>query len=848
MRWLFLAVVAMTFPSMAQPRFFGIHVQSKDAGTPISNVRLETTNHLVYRSDVNGNVAFYEPGLMGQRVFFDVQHPAWQFPADGFGYHGRAFDVTEGGMATLELDASPDAGASTPNPSDDQTRLLDASVPTGAARFRIRCVDLSTSRGVPLVELRTADATWVSDSAGEVALLASSTPFTATIFSHGYHLASDAGASITVAATAGTTTLAMQRDEIAERLYRVTGGGIYADSVLLDQPTPLKNPVNNAGVMGQDSVLSTLYRGQPFFIWGDTNRAAYPLGNFSSTGARAQLPDAGGLSPSVGIDLQYFSDDAGFVKPMAALDGPGPVWLSGLTTVKGLDGGEELWATYAKIISLTEVAHRGLMRFDDDQQQFVRQLTFDGGQSTILDGHPFLWDLDETMTNRAGTFVYARGPVRVPALAAGIAAPNIYQAFTALRVDGGTIRFEDGGISYAWRPGSPVVNGSTSTRSDLQTSESLWEMGRDFSTGAPLQLHDNDSVVWNAHRQRFVRLASQVAGASSYLGELYYQEGDTPMGPWVWGTKVLSHDRYTFYNPRQHPFLDENDGATIYFEGTYTSSFSGNDTLTPRYDYNQVMYRLNLDDPRLAMPVPIYLSASARYVNKLDLAPDQPPERPPFLAFEQQQPGLVPVALEFGPCGSPTLSNFSPPLSNPSFWALAPDAGTADTIPFVECIKGDNIYYGTRGFTACDTLTVLANVWPNPSPITVPIDEYSAPFKAYAGDDFCVEGDPADGGYPVPLSAASSRARSTTIARYEWTAAGETRAGRDVTFILTPGLYDIALVVTGTDGTISHDSVQVQVQYVPTIETPKSCGCTSGTELLWLLPLAALRLARRRNR
>ena len=37
----------------------------------------------------------------------------------------------------------------------------------------------------------------------------------------------------------------------------------------------------------------------------------------------------------------------------------------------------------------------------------------------------------------------------------------------------------------------------------------------------------------------------------------------------------------------------------IYFEGTYTREFSGNPVATPRYDYNQLMYRLDLADPRL---------------------------------------------------------------------------------------------------------------------------------------------------------------------------------------------------------------------------------------------------------
>ena len=37
----------------------------------------------------------------------------------------------------------------------------------------------------------------------------------------------------------------------------------------------------------------------------------------------------------------------------------------------------------------------------------------------------------------------------------------------------------------------------------------------------------------------------------------------------------------------------------IYFEGTYTHTFSGNEHRTPRYDYNQIMYRLDLADERL---------------------------------------------------------------------------------------------------------------------------------------------------------------------------------------------------------------------------------------------------------
>ena len=61
----------------------------------------------------------------------------------------------------------------------------------------------------------------------------------------------------------------------------------------------------------------------------------------------------------------------------------------------------------------------------------------------------------------------------------------------------------------------------------------------------------------------------------------------------------MTHERYSFYNPMQHPYWAREGGKVIYFEGTYTTIFSGNRNPTPRYDYNQILYRLDLDDPHL---------------------------------------------------------------------------------------------------------------------------------------------------------------------------------------------------------------------------------------------------------
>ena len=61
-------------------------------------------------------------------------------------------------------------------------------------------------------------------------------------------------------------------------------------------------------------------------------------------------------------------------------------------------------------------------------------------------------------------------------------------------------------------------------------------------------------------------------------------------------------DAHDFYNPTQHPFFDQEGGRVIYLEGSYVNTFSGNPQPTPYYEYNQIMYRLDLANPRLTLP------------------------------------------------------------------------------------------------------------------------------------------------------------------------------------------------------------------------------------------------------
>lgn len=87
---------------------------------------------------------------------------------------------------------------------------------------------------------------------------------------------------------------------------------------------------------------------------------------------------------------------------------------------------------------------------------------------------------------------------------------------------------------------------------------------------------------------------TQYGGESSLLGEVWYSESPSPTGPWTTAKKIATHHQYSFYNPKIHPEFSDPDGKVLYFEGTYTTSFSGNPSPTPRYEYNQILYRLDL--------------------------------------------------------------------------------------------------------------------------------------------------------------------------------------------------------------------------------------------------------------
>ena len=497
--------------------------------------------------------------------------------------------------------------------------LLLAAAPELDVEFKpfvIEVIDDQTGRGVPLVELKTVDGErYYTDSGGVVAFSEPGLMDQKVFFhvsSHGYEFAKDGfgfrGKALDVT-PGGNATLKIKRQSIAERLYRVTGAKQYRDTLLAGREAPIEQPLLNGQVFGSDSVVNGVYNGRIYWFWGDTTRPAYPLGNFHVPGAVSRLPANGGLDPERGVNLDYFVDDKGFAKAMAKMPGEGPTWLTGLAVLKDRQGKERLLASYMKVKGFLNVYRRGLAEFNDDEQQFDSLVEFEPDSPLYPLGHTFLHKTDGV------EYVYFANPyplIRVRATAEDYRNLSAYEGFTCLKPGAWLAekkaeaalldRGDDGKLRYAWKKDTAVVGPAEQRRlvkAGLLRDDEAWLKLTDAETGKPVYGHSG-SVNWNAFRKRWIMIALE-SGGTSPLGEIWYSEAEAPEGPWTRARKIVTHNKYSFYNPKHHPMFDKDGGRYIFFEGTYTHTFSGNPDQTPRYDYNQIMYKLDLADPRLKL-------------------------------------------------------------------------------------------------------------------------------------------------------------------------------------------------------------------------------------------------------
>ena len=512
----FLFTLAGVLLAAAQPgiaedsKYFAIHVTDEATGRGVPLVQLETTDKMRHFTDSNGYVAFDEPGLMNENVWFGISSYGYEYPHEGFGFRGVALQTTPGGRAEIKL----------------------------------------------------------------------------------------------------------RRTQIAERLYRITGRGIYRDTLLLGLKPPIARPALNGRVIGQDTVQQALYRGKLYWFWGDTDRPGFPLGNFFTSGATSELPGQGGLDPAVGIDLTYFTDpQSGFVRGMVPRRSQEstPIWIEGLFTARDDAGRERLVGRADRVDRSMKPVERYLIVFNDEEGRFERLAPLPLEARLAPCGHSLHVAVD------GQEYIYFTAPyptVRVRNRWADIINPAAYESFSCLRESAPFDRSNPpldrdaaGRLLWKWRKVARPLDTKeleSLVKSKKAKAEEIPLRLEDVESGRPVRLQ-HSSVYWNAWRKTWVMIGVQGFG-DSMLGELWFAEAKSPEGPWTVARKIVTHARKNdcqdFYNPTQHPQFDQQGGRLIYFEGTYVNTFSGNPYATPLYNYNQIMCRLDLSDARLKLREP----------------------------------------------------------------------------------------------------------------------------------------------------------------------------------------------------------------------------------------------------
>ena len=512
--------------------------------------------------------------------------------------------------------------------------------------FYIQVVDQETGRGVPLVLITTQDwVVWWTDSNGIATISESDLqpdPSTGRsgdlwiyVSTWGYtDPANDPDAEFPghgITVTPGSSArIELQRDILAERLYRFTGMGVFQDSLLAGIETPLADVTHAANVAGQDSTQVAVYKERAMYIFGDTLLRFDPFGVFSSTGASTTLD----VNASSFLELEYFSSDNGTSPAQMVPVDDWFTWVQAFATLNPGTESESLlgfWATHDGD-SMDTTAY-GSMAWDEEAGYFQLLLNFTASAQTQYCTNPncsyVLWEGAHSLVATAsgepcnasdpGAFVYLACPtplVRFPARAEAFQSFDLWESYTPLK-EGETLAQTDpqlerdtdtGDLVYGWKLGTGALGPDDETsfidRGLMTRAESMfWDATVDAKTGATLTLSGGD-IQWSDHRQRWVYISQR---NDDWEGEVWYAEAATLVGPYDRAVKVISHDddddtcehdlgSYTFYNVVQLPFAAE--GSAIYVSGTFDAATDMENSAranVPRYDYNNILYRLDLD-------------------------------------------------------------------------------------------------------------------------------------------------------------------------------------------------------------------------------------------------------------
>jgi hypothetical protein len=556
------------------------------------------------------------------------------------------------------------------------------SSPTGSF-FRIDCLDAATRLPVPLVTLRTSHyVELVSDSAGVVAFdepgLLGAGPLWLSVLSDGYELEGaegavsdpavsiyaapyDSGATLLPSAGAGATLL-LRRTQIAQRMYRLTGAGLYRDAQLTGGrglPASLAAAGQDglldraSGVIGQDTVMTAVFGGRAFWLWGDTacprsarqnNCEAFGMHTVGATSCISSSSNSSSAECDVSLApaLRYFVNDSDAAFPHMAPMAPLPpleqnTWLAGLAVIDdpaGPPGNRQLlFANYYKNPGDAFAAN------DDSTRTAAKPITgmaqWDASLARFVPAGP-AWPADaDDFLNGAHTaqvlsprdaaarpaYVYYGGhsvlnpPIRVLATPAAMANYSAFEEFDAASGEWQPVavarkakaRYRETAATTVVR----FVGGGKLDLGRLPPGPSGAGQRRGQGPNQPWSQWGAGSVNYNAHAGAYLFFGHGGNGSFVAFGEAF-------TGPWVNGSWVSSHNASgaSCYNALHLPHMDLLGGRLVHFACTYTAMWSetvGNGQswtsclfglnnrrdcapVVPRYEYNNLIYRVDLGD------------------------------------------------------------------------------------------------------------------------------------------------------------------------------------------------------------------------------------------------------------
>ncbi|EFC48129.1 predicted protein [Naegleria gruberi] len=508
----------------------------------------------------------------------------------------------------------------------------------------LQFLDAETRRGIPMVmATSTNEVSYVSDSNGIVLILEpgyENQIIWLKVQCDGYQLVkSDEFQGISLLYTDDESVkLLMKREQLAERLYRSTGEGIFRESFVahVDVPNVNRETIKerfllNSKVTGQDSVMNAIYKGKYYWFYGDTNSISYYLGNFQASGGFTPVEQLQKFGLSIIPNITYFRNTNGFVKGVAPMQSLNlPTWIHALYVDERQD---EMFATFMKPNQELEITKRGLLKWNDDKEKFdlISEIAFEKFFSFPIDG-------SHVVAHRKGVksldgWIYFGQPFPL-VRTRNYQDLSSYQSYTPLKANTNSYNLSNVQLDFNETSGQLIYDWkSTTSPISAEQMMNLVLMGKikkeqakfidliDHETGKEIIAHAG-TVNFNQFRNKYIMILEQFGDNSSpsILGEIYYSEGETPLGPFKYATKIVSHKftKHDFYNPSHHVEYDEMGGKVIYFEGTFANTWTNTAPL-PRYNYNQQMYRLDIENVMHSHPVPVYKCLNyGRVVYSLD--------------------------------------------------------------------------------------------------------------------------------------------------------------------------------------------------------------------------------------